>query len=377
MNANTAAGERNRSSRGLSRKHAVVFERDSDTGRIFIKEDNGEQLSQEDLEESELFELKNVDIVVSLSASLHCSALNFFLYSTCTSTNGIFNVPGTLQRCYTQFPQQGLIGMGGMGGNIRPPGKSRLSFGDIFSRLHGKRKKSENIRAGHKVLKQEKQYISDVMEARELHLSRRLVTGRFDDEDSDKDDAKSVMTVTGRDDKLECIDEEDKECVEHRDITEEIPEPTIGINMHVQSCSSSSSQKSVVVSPPSHNDSLPNPPDSTNMVELVQQVSALWKQIMATAITVNPVPKAQQATIQAMIQALEKKVKLLEDLFKATWQEQQTTATVPPPPPPTILVTPPPSIGVAKENEAETSLMEIGLVNEEAIKHGGLQVPLR
>ncbi|KAM6499974.1 hypothetical protein JOM56_005482 [Amanita muscaria] len=370
MNANTAAGERNRSSRGLSRKHAVVFERDSDTGRIFIKEvkssdDNGEQLSQEAVEESELFELKNVDIIVSLSASLHCSALNFFLYSTCTSTNGIFNVPGALQRCYTQFPQQGLIGMGGMGGNIRPPGKSRLSFEDIFSRLQGKRKKSkgtgarnltvlgeiqdslgsslnmsppphslpncppqvqqprgreqqpsssaevalqdteaslasqidkirplENILAGHEAFKQEKRYISDIMEARKLRLSR-IITGRFDDEDSDEDDAKSVMTVTGRDDKLECTDEEDKEQTKE----------SIG--------------------------------DGERSSEGLR-------------------PLYPQATTQATIQALEKKVESLEALFKVTWQAQQTTATVPPPPPPTILITPPPSVEIAKEKEAET-----------------------
>ncbi|KAM6494814.1 hypothetical protein JOM56_009437 [Amanita muscaria] len=372
MNANTAAGERNCSSRGLSRKHAVVFERDSDTGRIFIKEvkssdDNGEQLSQEAVEESELFELKNVDIIVSLSASLHCSALNFFLYSTCTSTNGIFNVPGALQRCYTQFPQQGLIGMGGMGGNIRPPGKSRLSFEDIFSRLQGKRKKSkgtgarnlpvlgeiqdslgsslnmsppphslpncppqvqqprgreqqpsssaevalqdteaslasqidkirplENILAGHEAFKQEKRYISDIMEARKLRLSR-LITGRFDDEDSDEDDAKSVMTVTGRDDKLECTDEEDKECMEHRDIAEEIPEHDLETD-----------------------------------------------------------EGKHRRRREELRRVKTPKVESLEALFKVTWQEQQTTATVPPPPPPTILITPPPSVEIAKEKEAET-----------------------
>ena len=37
---------------------------------------------------------------------------------------------------------QGLVGMGGMGGSMRPPGKSGLTFDHILSRLQGELQKS-------------------------------------------------------------------------------------------------------------------------------------------------------------------------------------------------------------------------------------------
>ena len=39
---------------------------------------------------------------------------------------------------------QGLVGMGGMGGNVRPPGKSGLSFDHILTRLQGELQKSRD-----------------------------------------------------------------------------------------------------------------------------------------------------------------------------------------------------------------------------------------
>jgi len=37
---------------------------------------------------------------------------------------------------------QGLVGMGGMGGSVRPPSKSGLTFDHILSRLQGELQKS-------------------------------------------------------------------------------------------------------------------------------------------------------------------------------------------------------------------------------------------
>jgi hypothetical protein len=58
-----------------------------------------------------------------------------------------FNFVGAQQQRRTQLAQQGLTGMGGMGGNIRPPGKSGLSFELIFSRLQGELQKTKDTGA--------------------------------------------------------------------------------------------------------------------------------------------------------------------------------------------------------------------------------------
>ena len=50
------------------------------------------------------------------------------------------------QRRSTMQPQ-GLVGMGGMGGSARPPGKSGLSFDHILSRLQGELQKSRETGA--------------------------------------------------------------------------------------------------------------------------------------------------------------------------------------------------------------------------------------
>jgi hypothetical protein len=58
-----------------------------------------------------------------------------------------FNFVGAQQQRCTQLAQQGLTGMGGMGGNIRTPGKSSLSLKLIFSRLQGELQKTKDTGA--------------------------------------------------------------------------------------------------------------------------------------------------------------------------------------------------------------------------------------
>ena len=58
-----------------------------------------------------------------------------------------FNFIGTQQQRRTQLAQQGLTGMGGMGGNIRPPGAAYRKFKLIFSRLQGELQKIEDTGA--------------------------------------------------------------------------------------------------------------------------------------------------------------------------------------------------------------------------------------
>ena len=57
------------------------------------------------------------------------------------AANGI---PGAQRRA---MQPQGLVGMGGMGGNARPPGKSGLTFDHILSRLQGELQKSRETGA--------------------------------------------------------------------------------------------------------------------------------------------------------------------------------------------------------------------------------------
>jgi hypothetical protein len=59
---------------------------------------------------------------------------------------GTQSVPSSSQRRPT-LQQQGLAGMGGMGGSMRPPGKSGLTFDHILSRLQGELQKSRETGA--------------------------------------------------------------------------------------------------------------------------------------------------------------------------------------------------------------------------------------
>lgn len=61
-----------------------------------------------------------------------------FAPGTAGAPNGM---PGGAPRRSAMQPQ-GLVGMGGMGGNARPPGKSGLTFDHILSRLQGELQKS-------------------------------------------------------------------------------------------------------------------------------------------------------------------------------------------------------------------------------------------
>ncbi len=65
-----------------------------------------------------------------------------FAGGTAGSSNGM---PGAARRSTMQ--PQGLVGMGGMGGNARPPGKSGLTFDHILSRLQGELQKSRETGA--------------------------------------------------------------------------------------------------------------------------------------------------------------------------------------------------------------------------------------
>ncbi|CCM06360.1 uncharacterized protein FIBRA_08617 [Fibroporia radiculosa] len=194
-NAKTVPAERNGyfDSKVLSRQHAEVWE---ESGKIYIKDVkssngtfiNGERLSAEGLE-SEPFELKTDDIVEfgidivgednktivhhKVAARVVCvfseqdaqaaaraeASQNPPSYGSVAgqgSAGGAFNfvggqqpgpngAPGQQRRPSLQ--QQGLIGMGGMGGNVRPPGKSGLTFDHILSRLQGELQKSRDTSA--------------------------------------------------------------------------------------------------------------------------------------------------------------------------------------------------------------------------------------
>ena len=59
--------------------------------------------------------------------------------------NGTQNPGGPARRPAIQ--QQGLVGMGGMGANMRAPGKSGLTFDHILSRLQGELQKSRETGA--------------------------------------------------------------------------------------------------------------------------------------------------------------------------------------------------------------------------------------
>lgn len=199
-NAKTVPAERNGffDSKVLSRQHAEVWE---DGGKIFIKDVkssngtfiNGERLSPEGLE-SEPYELKTDDIVEfgidivgednktivhhkvaarvvcvlteldaqaaqRAEAQAHQQGTQSYIGTMPNQPgagNGAFNFVGNgqgtsngaagPQRRLTVQPQ-GLVGMGGMGGNVRVPGKSGLTFDHILSRLQGELQKSRETGA--------------------------------------------------------------------------------------------------------------------------------------------------------------------------------------------------------------------------------------
>ncbi|KIP09780.1 hypothetical protein PHLGIDRAFT_126079 [Phlebiopsis gigantea 11061_1 CR5-6] len=199
-NAKTVPAERNGyfDSKVLSRQHAEVWE---ENGKIFIRDVkssngtfiNGERLSQEGLESSP-FELKSDDIVefgIDIVGEDNATIVHHKVAArvVCVLTEqdaqaaarveaqqnpptygalggqgpGMSGQPGAFgfggangagagnsmqgpQRRSTMQPQ-GLVGMGGMGGSARPPGKSGLSFDHILSRLQGELQKSRETGA--------------------------------------------------------------------------------------------------------------------------------------------------------------------------------------------------------------------------------------
>ncbi|KAH9918687.1 uncharacterized protein B0H18DRAFT_1086818 [Fomitopsis serialis] len=193
-NAKTVPAERNGffDSKVLSRQHAEVWE---EGGKIYIKDVkssngtfiNGERLSPEGLE-SEPFELKSEDIVEfgidivgednktiihhKVAARVLCvfndqdaqaaaraeAQQNPPSYGTVAGqapAGSGFNFAGQQQPSANGVPgqqrrpsmPQGLVGMGGMGGNVRPPGKSGLTFDHILTRLQGELQKSRDTGA--------------------------------------------------------------------------------------------------------------------------------------------------------------------------------------------------------------------------------------
>lgn len=193
-NAKTVPAERNGyfDSKVLSRQHAEIWE---DGGKIYIKDVkssngtfiNGERLSPEGVE-SEPFELKNDDVVEfgidiigednkttihhKVAARVMCvfteedvqTAARFEQMQNNSNHPALSaqqsGMAGGSQFSFGQgqaAPQpaqrrptlqsQALGVMGGMGGSVRPPGKSGLSFDHILSRLQGELQKSRETGA--------------------------------------------------------------------------------------------------------------------------------------------------------------------------------------------------------------------------------------
>lgn len=193
-NAKTVPAERNGyfDSKVLSRQHAEIWE---DGGKIYIKDVkssngtfiNGDRLSPEGVE-SEPFELKNDDIVEfgidiigednkttihhKVAARVMCvfteedaqhaarweqaqsnsshPAISAQQSGAAGGSQFSFGqgqaAPQAAQRRPT-LQSQALGVMGGMGGSVRPPGKSGLSFDHILSRLQGELQKSRETGA--------------------------------------------------------------------------------------------------------------------------------------------------------------------------------------------------------------------------------------
>ncbi|KIL57382.1 hypothetical protein M378DRAFT_16292 [Amanita muscaria Koide BX008] len=436
--------------RSLRRDYAQVWECWDDGGQIFIKDVESSNVIQAE-------DNKTRKLQPELYAYLPNKTSKLLQYGP-SSFNSTVDFRGAPQQRRTQIARQGL-----MGGDIRPPGKSGLSFDLILRRLQGELQKSKDtgaelhnlttvlsemqatlggssnmppppfphVTAAHNSLSPDREprrcpppliispetllemqaqlqhtqsflashadkiqlleciFVEQdslnqeidslnqemralrstfkLMEARELYLFQLVTEREKDDEDGEEDDIKSISSVTAGEDNME----RGEEHMGHRDISDGIPEhdlkmdeeehrrreelgrpktaePTIGIDtVHAQNPFSSSRKV------------LPSPPD-INPIKISERVSPLSEQVKAM-MAVKLALEAQQA----MIQALEKKVKPIEALVKDT-QEHQTNATVPLPPPFTIpiLVTPPSSVEIAKEKEAETSLLVTEILSE-------------
>ncbi|KIL54911.1 hypothetical protein M378DRAFT_18427, partial [Amanita muscaria Koide BX008] len=142
--------------RPLRRECAQVWERREDGGKIFIEDvksrSNGTFMTDGECGlsqgvKSDPLEVNVVEFgidydIVSENETTEPQPESYATYLT-KNTNGAFNFPGALQQRCTQLAQQGLTGMGGMGDNIRPPGKGGLSFDLIFRRLQGELQKSK------------------------------------------------------------------------------------------------------------------------------------------------------------------------------------------------------------------------------------------
>ncbi|KAF9218840.1 hypothetical protein BS17DRAFT_790524 [Gyrodon lividus] len=189
-NAKTVPAERNGyfDSKVLSRQHAEIWE---ENGKIFIKDVkssngtfiDGERLSPEGVE-SDPFELKNDNIVEfgidiigednkttihhKVAARVMCvfTEDDVHVAARVEQMQNNPNLPGvptqqSVSGAGSQFSfaqgqvgppaqrrptlqSQALGGMGGMGGSMRPPGKSGLSFDHILSRLQGELQKSRD-----------------------------------------------------------------------------------------------------------------------------------------------------------------------------------------------------------------------------------------
>ncbi|KAI0031846.1 hypothetical protein K488DRAFT_51159 [Vararia minispora EC-137] len=196
-NAKTTPGERNGffDSKVLSRQHAEVWEDGGKASRrllIYIKDVkssngtfiNSERLSSES-QESEPFELKTDDIVefgidivgednktivhhkvaarvvcvftqedaqAAARAEQHQNPLGTSPLGQPGSSSGNAGFPfsGSQVAPGARRPpmqQQGLAGIGGMGANMRQPGKSSLTFDHIINRLQGELQKSRETGA--------------------------------------------------------------------------------------------------------------------------------------------------------------------------------------------------------------------------------------
>ncbi|KXN86843.1 hypothetical protein AN958_09579 [Leucoagaricus sp. SymC.cos] len=157
-NPKTAPGEKNGffDSKVLSRQHAEIWE---EGGKIYIKDVkssngtfiNGDRLSPEGVE-SDPYEVKSDDIVefgIDIVGEDNKTIIHHkhsLMGAAQPGPNGVpsqFNfVGGPQQRRPGPNVGQGLAGIGGMGGSMRPPGKSGLTFEHILNRLQGELQKS-------------------------------------------------------------------------------------------------------------------------------------------------------------------------------------------------------------------------------------------
>ncbi|TDL24867.1 hypothetical protein BD410DRAFT_785591 [Rickenella mellea] len=196
-NNKTVPGERNGyfDSKVLSRQHAEVWE---ESGKIYIKDVkssngtfiNGERLSQEGME-SEPFELKSDDVVEfgidivgednktiihhKVAARVTCiltaedavaaSRDSYQFQPQSQQPGSSAGVASTLNGSGQRRPnlQPQANGLGGMGGGLRQPGKSGLTFDHILSRLQGELTKSRETGAELGIVAGSMGEIGDVM----------------------------------------------------------------------------------------------------------------------------------------------------------------------------------------------------------------------